>query len=140
MRLVLDTNVLVAAMRSPQGASARLMAAVRDGRITALASATLFIEYEAVLTRPDHMRVGNVSLADVNLALGRLAELIEPIVIDFSLRPEARDADDDMVLEVAVNGHADGLVSFEIETFRESAARHGVRLMTPAQAWAMVRP
>jgi putative PIN family toxin of toxin-antitoxin system len=139
MRLVLDTNVLIAAMRSPTGASARLMAAAHDGRITALASATLFVEYEAVMTRPDHMQIANVTTVEVGEALGVLAQLIEPVAIHFSIRPEATDANDDMVLEVAVNGRADGLVTFETSTFEPAALRHGIRLMTPAQAWAMVK-
>lgn len=53
LRLVLDTDVIVAALRSPSGASAALLEAALDQQVKLLASVTLFVEYEAKCTAPD---------------------------------------------------------------------------------------
>ncbi|MES1157339.1 MAG: putative toxin-antitoxin system toxin component, PIN family [Alphaproteobacteria bacterium] len=139
MRLVLDTNVLVAAMRSKAGASAQLVQAAYAGRIVALASVPLFAEYEAVLTRPEHGQAAGVSADVINAALDALAARIEPVEPHFSWRPQLSDPDDEMVLDAAVNGAAEAIVTFEVETFRAAAARFGVLVLTPAQAWARIR-
>ena len=55
MRLVLDTDVIVAAMRSDRGASRQLLLAALDRKIVILASVRLMLEYEAVLTRPEQL-------------------------------------------------------------------------------------
>jgi len=54
MRLVLDTDVVVAAMRSPQGASAAIVRAARTRQTTLLTSVSLALEYEAVCYRAEH--------------------------------------------------------------------------------------
>ena len=140
MRLVFDTNVLVAAQRSRSGASAHLMTAVRERKLTPVASVALFLEYEAVLTRPEQLAASGLDVETVLAALGALASVIEPVDIHFRVRPAANDPDDDMVLEAAVNGRADGLVTFESAAFVPGAARHGIRLMTPAAAWRILKP
>ena len=138
MRLVLDTNVLVAAQRSGAGASALVLAAARERKVTLLASAALFVEYEAVLTREEHLSAAGASKDVVIAALDALASIIEPVEIRFLWRPQASDPDDDMVLEAAVNGRADALVTFEIATFAAAARSFGLDVMTPAEAWSKI--
>ncbi len=55
MRVAFDTDVVVAALRSPGGACAELLRRALAGRLEMLASATLFAEYEAVLLRHEHL-------------------------------------------------------------------------------------
>ncbi|MER9560026.1 PIN domain-containing protein [Mesorhizobium sp. M0323] len=55
MRLLLDTATMVAAIRSDAGASRQLLVAALERRLTLIASVTLMIEYEAVMTRPEHL-------------------------------------------------------------------------------------
>lgn len=69
MRLVLDSNVLVAAMRSPRGASAALVRGARSNLFKMVATATLFFEYEAVLTRAEHLTAASLSARDVGVIL-----------------------------------------------------------------------
>lgn len=140
MRVVLDTNVLVAALRSKEGASAELLRAAHDGRVTAIANAGLFAEYEAVLTRAEHLLAGGVSHEDIIDALDALAARVEPAEPHFSWRPQLGDPDDEMVLEAAVNGGGEAIVTFEIATFREAAARFGIDVLTPGAFWAKVNP
>lgn len=117
---MLDTNVLVAALRSKHGASAEILRTAYDGRLTVIANVALFAEYEAVLTRPEHLAAGGVTHGDVIDALDNLAGKIEPAEPHFSWRPQLGDPDDEMVLEAAVNGGADVIVTFEFATFSEA--------------------
>lgn len=135
---MLDSNVLVAALRSKEGASAELLRAAQDGRLTAIANVGLFAEYEAVLTRAEHMAAGGVTQADVINALDAFAATIEPAEPHFSWRPQLGDPDDEMVLEAAVNGGAETLVTFEVATFRDAAAKFGIDVLTPGAFWAKV--
>lgn len=138
MRVVLDTNVLVAALRSKAGASAEVLRAAHDGRLTAIANVALFAEYEAVLTRSEHLAAGGVTHGEVVYALDALAAKIEPTAPHYSWRPQLGDPDDEMVLEAAVNGGAQAIVTFETATFREAAIRFGIDVLTPGAFWAMV--
>lgn len=137
---MLDTNVLVAALRSKAGASAEVLRAAHDGRLTAIASVALFAEYEAVLTRPEHLAAGGVTHEEVVQALDEFAAQIEPAEPHFSWRPQLGDPDDEMVLEAAVNGGAEAIVTFEVGTFRAPAARFGIDVLTPGAFWAKVNP
>lgn len=140
MRVVLDTNVLVAALRSKQGASARLVEAAHESRVTAIANVALFAEYEALLTRAEHLAASGVTRDEIIAALDALAAKIEPAEPHFSWRPQLGDPDDEMVLEAAVNGSAEAIVTFEVTTFRAAAASFGIDMLTPAQIWAKVQP
>jgi len=61
------------------------------------------LEYEAVMTRKQHLAVSKLSTEDVGILLDAVAAVGEPVRPAFLWRPSLRDADDDMVLEVAVN-------------------------------------
>lgn len=137
---MLDTNVLVAALRSQEGASAEIVRAAHEGRLTAIANVALFVEYEAVLTRAEHLAAGGVTRDGVIEALDALARRIEPAEPHFSWRPQLGDPNDEMVLEAAVNGGAEVIVTFEVGTFREAAARFGVEVLTPGVIWAKMNP
>jgi putative PIN family toxin of toxin-antitoxin system len=139
MRFVLDTSVMVAAMRSPAGASAALVVAAIDLRIEITANAGLFAEYEAVMTRSEHVRAARTTRIRIRGVLDDLAGVVRPARSDWSLRPQLSDADDEMVLEAAVNGGATAIVTFETRTFETAAARFGIEVLTPAAAFARIR-
>lgn len=134
MRLVLDTSVLVAAIRSDTGASRLLLTGALDRRYTILASTSLFIEYEAVMTRPLHLKASGIEAIEVGKLLDALAAVAIPVRLSFLWRPALRDADDDMVLEAAVNGRADAIVTFNRRDFETGAQRFGIGIWSPGQA------
>lgn len=136
MRLVLDTAIMVAALRSDAGASRLLLTygLQRHASLRMLLSVPLLIEYEAVLTRPEHLRAARLSVQDVGDVLDAVAAIAEEVELDFLWRPAVADADDEMVLETAVNGRADGIVTFNIRDFAEVADRFGIAVMSPADA------
>jgi putative PIN family toxin of toxin-antitoxin system len=131
MRLVLDTNVLIAAFRSRAGASAEVVRLIRRRELTMIATVALFLEYEAVLTRPEHLGRAEMTAAEAETALDVLAAVVEPIEPHFLWRPRLRDPDDDMVLEAAVNGRADAIVTFNARDFTGVVGEFGIELLTP---------
>lgn len=134
MRVVLDTDVLVAALPSDQGASRQLLLAALDQRFLMLVSVPLMLDYEAVLTRQEHLAAAGIAADDVNTVLDALAAVIEPVQLAFLWRPRLKDAADEMVLETAVNGTADRLVTFNLKHLGEAALEFGVRAMRPGKA------
>ena len=131
---MLDTDVLVAALRSDRGASRLLLVSTLEGHCLSLVSVPLMIEYEAVLTRPEHLAASRLSHADVQELLDALAVVAEPIRLSYLWRPALPDAQDDMVLETAVNGRADLLVTFNLRHFKPAARNFGLSVVTPAEA------
>lgn len=134
MRLVIDTASLIAAIRSDQGASRRLLVAALERRFTPLVSVPLMIEYEAVITRPEHLEASQLTREDVETLLDAFVAVAEAVRLAFLWRPALRDADDDMVLETAVNGHADAIVTFNIRDFSGATGRFGMQVLSPAEA------
>lgn len=133
-RTVLDTDVLVAAIRSDRGASRALLTAALDKRYPTLASVPLMLQYESVLTRAEHLAAAYISAADVGILLDALAVVIEPIRISYLWRPVLPDAGDDLVLETAVNGRADIVVTFNRRHFERAATPFGLGILGPADA------
>ncbi|AEO47932.1 putative toxin-antitoxin system toxin component, PIN family [Rhodospirillum rubrum] len=138
MRLILDTAIMVAAIRSDAGASRLLLVAALKRRFTVLASVPLLIEYQAVMTRTKHLEAAGLSVEDVHILLDAVAAVAEPVRLAFLWRPAVRDPDDDMVLEAAVNGRAEAIVTFNIRDFDNVAAHFGIEVLTPGEAWKRV--
>jgi putative PIN family toxin of toxin-antitoxin system len=137
MRLVLDTDVMVAAIRSDAGASRWLLRAVLEAQrmVTVLVSVPLLVEYEAVMTRAEHLRAARLSATDVNVLLDAVADTAEPVRLAYLWRPVLADVDDDMVLETAVNGRADAIVTFNQRHFRLYAKRFGIASLSPGDVF-----
>jgi len=133
-RAVLDTDVVVAAVRSDRGASRRLLVAALERRYSVLASVPLMLEYESVLTRPEHLEAAGISAADVEILLDALAVVVEPIRISYLWRPVLSDPGDDLVLETAVNGRANMVVTFNRRHFEPAAAPFGLEILAPVDA------
>ena len=131
LRVVLDTSVLVAGLRSRLGASNALLALVAQQKVKPLVTTSLFLEYEEVLLRAEHRLVTRMSEADVAGFLAALASAAEGVEVYFQWRPQLRDPADEMVLEAAINGQADALVTHNTADFSEVAKRFGLRVVTP---------
>ena len=139
MRIVLDTSVVVAALRTRLGAGNAVLRLVAQKRLTQLATPPLFLEYEDVLKRPEHRLAHGLSLEEIDEFLAELAALIEPVEVHFQWRPQGRDPNDEMVLEAAINGRADALVTYNIADFAGMAERFRIALMRPAELLKKVK-
>jgi len=131
-RVVLDTNLLIAAARSRTGASSTLLRALLEQRFIALVSVPLMLEYEAVLNRDEHL-VASGRTVHTNMAfLDTLCLFAEPVHLHYLWRPQLRDPADEMVLETALNGHANALVTLNTADFA-AAANFRLPVFTPGR-------
>ena len=138
MRLALDTDAVVAAMRSPTGASAAIVRAVRQRQARLLLSVPLALEYEAVCRRPVHRLGAGLSVRQVEIFLDAIIAMGEPVPTHFLWRPQLRDPIDEMVLEAAVNGRADAIVTFNVRDYGTAASQFGVEVLLPREAIARI--
>ncbi len=134
LKLLLDTNVLVSGLSSRLGASFALLEAVAQQRVDFVASATLWLEYESVLKRPEIAKMHGFSMANVDDFLNGLARLVNPVKLHFAWRPQLRDPGDEMVLEAAVNDRVDALVTHNLADFEIAKTRFSLNVWTPAKA------
>ncbi|WP_263355887.1 putative toxin-antitoxin system toxin component, PIN family [Acidicapsa ligni] len=131
---VLDTSVIVSALRSRHGASNALLLLAQKQKFKIVASPPLFLEYEDVLLRPEQRLTHGLSIEEVNSFLAELAAIIIPVDIHFQWRPQVGDPGDEMVLEAAINGRANALVTHNIRHFAPAALRFQLSVLTPQQA------
>jgi putative PIN family toxin of toxin-antitoxin system len=139
MRVASDTDVIVAALRSRTGASNALLRALRLGQLEAVASVALMLEHEAVLMRPEQQQATDLTSQEVGVFLNGLAALLTPVMPYFLWRPRLRDPDDEMVLDAAVNGGADAIVTFNVGDFLPGATQFQLEVLTPAEALQRLR-
>jgi putative PIN family toxin of toxin-antitoxin system len=140
MRVVLDSSVVVSAFRSRRGASYRLLGLVVEHQLVPLATPALFLEHEDVLKRPEQRAVSRLSLAQVDAALSALASVMEPVAVRFAWRPQLSDPGDEMVLDAAVNGRADALVTHNLADFAVAAPRFGLMVVSLGELLKRMAP
>ena len=132
-RVVLDTNVLAAALRSRNGASFVILQMVAQRVVAPLVTTALFLEYESVLKRPEQISAHGFSVSEVDAVLAEFAALAEAVDVYFRWRPQLSDPKDELVLEAAVNASADALVTHNLKDFDTVKDRFALRIMRPAQ-------
>ena len=140
MVIVFDTNVLVAATLSPFGASFQLLTLVPQRRFELLLSVPLMLEYEEVLKRDEMRAKSHLTLEEIDVLLDMLAAVGTPQTPFFQWRSQLPDPDDEMVLELAANGHADAIVTVNIRHFLPAAWTFGVEVLRPGEFLRRLRP
>ena len=128
--IVIDTNVVVSALRSRRGASHRLLTLVGRGRFEIHLSVPLVLEYEyAARELPSDLSLDEGDVADILdylCAVGRLWDVF------FLWRPLLRDPGDDMILELAVTAGCDAIVSYNKRDLSR-ARDFGLRVLDPRE-------
>ncbi len=94
-------------------------------------SVAMALEYEAVATREEHLTAGGLSQDEANNLIDALIAVAVPIEVHFRWRPQLRDADDEMILEAAINAGDRVIVTFNTRDFAEAAGKFGVQLKKP---------
>jgi len=125
MKIVLDTNVLVTALKSSRGSSFRLLSMVEHDRFVLQVSTPLIIEYEAVLKRG----LTALSPEEIDDVIDFICSKAVLHKIFYLWRPVLKDPDDDFVLELAFESNAT-IVIWNIADFKR-AAQFGIAVMTP---------
>jgi putative PIN family toxin of toxin-antitoxin system len=129
-RIVIDTSVFIAALRSKRGASYRLLEMAGDARWQLNISVALALEYEAVGKR-EAQKLGIPDSA-VDDIVDVLCETSQHHAVHFRLRPELPDPDDEFVLELAFVARCDFIVTHNVRDLR-AAERFGIRVVTPGE-------
>lgn len=140
LRIVLDTSVVVAGLRSRSGASNAVLRLVAGRRVRLLATPPLFLEYEEVLKRPEHRLSHGLAIPEIDHFLAELAALIEPVEVHFQWRPQESDPSDEMVLEAAANGRADALVTHNVAHFTGAGGIFKIAVLSPAELLRRIKP
>jgi putative PIN family toxin of toxin-antitoxin system len=137
--VLLDTDVVIAAVRSVRGASAEIVRHVLRGELRIDLSVAMALEYEAVATRDEHLKAGGLTVEDARALVDAMAALADPVEIHFRWRPQLRDPDDEMVLEAAINAKDRTIVTFNVRDFAAAADKFGVAVLTPKQLLERIR-
>lgn len=129
-KIVIDTNVFVAALRSQRGASYRLLSLIGGSTFELNVSVPLVLEYEAVAKRL--RRAVALSAQDIDEVLDYLCRVATHRQIFYLWHPFLRDPQDDMVLELAVAAGCNAIVTFHARDFI-GARQFGIRVLTPQE-------
>ncbi|MDZ4169064.1 MAG: putative toxin-antitoxin system toxin component, PIN family [Coriobacteriia bacterium] len=129
-RIVIDTSVAVAGLRSSQGASFRVLQLVDTGNFEIALSVPLALEYEDVLRR-ESTGVG-LATKDVDVLVEYWCSVAHLQEIHFLWRPVLKDPKDDHVLELAVAAGCGMIVTHSIRDFSRSVA-WGVEAVRPGE-------
>jgi putative PIN family toxin of toxin-antitoxin system len=139
-RIVVDTSTVVAGLQSRNGAGFVVLGLIAERVVVPLLTIALVLEYEDVLKRPEQIEAHGRSADDIDAFLGELAALAEPVDIRFQWRPQTSDPGDECILEAAVNGRADAIVSHNIRDLADPARRFGVPVLRPGEFIMRFRP
>ena len=130
MHLVVDTNVVVCALRSKRGASSKVLRHIALGKLTMSLSVAVFLEYEDVLLRPG--MVPGFPQEAISRFLDALCSAASHQEIFFTWRPTLSDPGDEILLELAVASGATHIVTHNKRHF-EQAHSFGIRIVTPSE-------
>ncbi len=105
-----------------------------------LLTVALALEYEAVCSLAEHRLASGLSAAEAALFVDPLIEMSEPVQPWFRWRPQLRDPGDELVLEAAVNGQADAIVTFNERDLREARRSFAIEVLRPGEILRRLRP
>lgn len=128
----------MSAIRSETGAAAEIIRWVSQGRLILLLDYKLVSEYRDVALRSEHLLAARKSRLEVEEVIDSLEDIAAPVLVGVKHRPMSRDEDDNMVLDLAINGAADVLVTNNVKHFAR-AKDFGIRVLTPGQMLAELR-
>jgi predicted nucleic acid-binding protein len=134
-RVILDTNVVLAAMRSQTGASHRLLLTIGHARWQSVITLALMYEYEDVARRPGN--APGLSPQDITNILNLIYQQSHRQLVWFSWRPLSPDPGDDAILEAAIAGGCDFVVSFN-ERHLRAAREFGIEVLKPADLLKLI--
>ena len=117
-KIILDTNIIVSAILGPSGARRAILRDSLEGKFLPLMGEALFRDYEDLLQR-EHIFASCVLDKDErNLLLDAFLSTCEWVTIYYRWRPNLRDEADNHLVELAVAGGADYLVTNNIKDFK----------------------
>lgn len=129
-RIVIDTNVIISALRSNKGASFLLLQLIDSGKFEVNVSVPLVFEYEALAKRFLHEI--NLNSHDIEAIINYICKVSHHQKIHYLWRPLLKDPQDDMILELAVASGSDFIITFNKIDFSK-ASQFGILSLTPQE-------
>jgi putative PIN family toxin of toxin-antitoxin system len=135
-QVVIDTNVLVAALRSRNGASWHLIGLLGNGQWRSNLTVAVVLEYEAVLKK--NRQALGLTEVEIDVLLDGLCSESGLHRQYFAWRPVLPDPDDEFILEAAVASNSDFVITFNQRDF-EGIEKFGIRCLTPGEFLILLR-
>jgi putative PIN family toxin of toxin-antitoxin system len=139
MRIVLDTASFVTAIRSSEGAAREVVKLIIRREVIALMDLKLGLEYRDVALRPEHVEASEMSQLEILGLIEVLESASEMVDIFTKPRPLSPDPNDDMILDLAINGLADALVTNNTKHFIAAGKRFGISVLSPSEFLVVLR-
>jgi putative PIN family toxin of toxin-antitoxin system len=134
VRIVADTNVFVAAVSSPDGASREVLRRCLLDRYEPLMGQALLAEYESVLSRSETFAASPVDEAERDALWAALASRCRWVRVYYLWRPNLPDEADNHVVELAVAGGAEAIVTHNTRDFARAELQFpGLRVLSPGE-------
>lgn len=128
--IVIDTNVIVTALRSNKGASFKLISLLKYNKFTINISVPLILEYESILTR--EINNLNLNLKDIEIFIDYICKISKKYKIHYLWRPFLKDPKDDFILELAYTSESDFIITFNKKDFK-GVNQFGIEVITPQE-------
>ena len=141
MKVVLDTNIIVSALMSPDNACREVLRMAFDGRLRPLIGNALYVEYESVLARDYLFQECPFDADKRNMFLDDVLSVCAWVEIHYLWRPNLRDEGDNHVLELALSGGAEVVITQNLKDFRAGDLQmmNHIRFLHPRECLALVR-
>lgn len=130
LKIVIDTNVIISALKSRNGFSFKLLSIIDDKRFRVFISVPLILEYEDVIKRSKSQI--NLSFTEISDILDYICLIAEQRKIFYLWRPFLKDPKDDMILELAVESDCDYIISFNKKDFKK-IEKFNLEVITPKE-------
>ena len=128
--VVIDTNVIVSALRSRNGASFKLISLLENERFNINISVPLLLEYESILIR--NLKNLSLSKKDVEIFLDYICSIGNKFDIFYLWRPFLKDPKDDFILELAYTSGSNFIISYNKKDFK-GIGKFGIKVLTPKE-------
>jgi putative PIN family toxin of toxin-antitoxin system len=139
LRVVLDTTILISAIRSSNGAAALLVRMALQEQFTLLMDIALILEYREVSLRSHHTNSSHFTTDEILALIWTLERIAEPVEIIQNHRPLCVDPGDDHILELAINGNADVIVTTNLRHIQQPATEHNIQAMDAGGLLSKIR-
>jgi putative PIN family toxin of toxin-antitoxin system len=139
VRIVLDTASFVTAVRSSDGAAGEVVRMIFREELVPLMDLKLGLEYRDVALRAEHVGASALSKREILELIEAVEAFAEPVEVVIKARPLSPDPNDDMILDLAINGRAEALVTSNTKHFAGAGKRFGIPVLSPAELLEKMR-